>query len=48
MRAIVGLFAAIVIGIHAHAASLADLSNTDATNGLKQALNEGKILYESK
>jgi len=48
MRNIVGLIAALVIGAGAHAATLAELSNTDAAGGLKQALNEGSIAAVAK
>ncbi|HKA46032.1 MAG TPA: DUF4197 domain-containing protein [Burkholderiales bacterium] len=48
MRTILGFFVAAVVCASAHAASLADLSNTDATNGLRQALNEGSIAAVAK
>ena len=48
MRKIIGLIAALVICGCAHAATLADLSNTDASGGLKQALNEGSIAAVAK
>jgi len=40
-------FLCFLIG-NASAASIADLTNTDATNGLKQALNEGSIAAVAK
>ena len=48
MRTILGFFVAAVVCASAHAAPLADLSNTDATNGLRQALNEGSIAAVAK
>src|SRR5262245_25137761 len=48
MRALASLFAALFVSGAVHAATLADLSNADATGGLKQALNEGSIAAVAK
>ena len=41
MTRMLGLFLAIALGTSVHAADLSGISNTEATNGLKQALMDG-------
>src|SRR5262245_48832434 len=48
MRALAGLLAAFLTCFAVHAASLADISNTDAASGLKQALSDGSIAAVGK
>jgi hypothetical protein len=48
MRAILSCFALLVISAHAGAAGLDSISNTDATSGLKQALNDGSLAAVSR
>jgi Protein of unknown function (DUF4197) len=48
MLTVAALLAATLVATAAHAATLADLSNADATGGLKQALNEGSVAAVAK
>src|SRR5262245_40165638 len=48
VRTLAALLAATLLYAAAHAATLADLTNADATGGLKQALNEGSIAAVAK
>lgn len=47
MRAILGIFALLVISAHAQA-SLDSITNADAVSGLKQALNDGSLAAVAK
>src|SRR5262245_59345855 len=47
MRRFLACFALLLIG-NASSAGIADLTNADATNGLKQALNEGSVAAIAK
>jgi hypothetical protein len=48
MRAILSFFALLVISFNAAAAGLDRISNTDATSGLRQALNDGSLAAVSR
>ncbi len=47
MKSLISILAFLLIG-NASGASIADLTNTDATNGLRQALNEGSVAAVAK
>jgi hypothetical protein len=47
MRRLISIFVFLLVGI-ANAAGIADLSNADTTNGLKQALSDGSIAAVAK